>query len=76
MEPAVPPPVFIPGEPTIVLWLFFWLGFVVTLGYAFGLLYHWIRYGKMYPLALVMLPIYVVGVFIFIGAMLTSIATI
>ncbi len=44
-----------------ILWILFWIGFVITAGFAFSLIYHWVRYGGMYPMALVMLPIYVIG---------------
>lgn len=64
------------GSPALILWLFFWIVFVMTAGYVFGLLYHWIRYGRMYPLALALMPVYLVGILIFIGAMLAGIATI
>jgi len=64
------------ADPTIFLWAFFWLAVVATVGYAFALLYHWIRYGYMYPLVWIMMPIYLVGVVVLIGAMLGGIATI
>jgi len=77
MDPTIPPipsplpPIVI--EPSSLLWLFFWVGIVVTAGFAFGLIYHWLRYGTMYPLALVAMPVYGVGVLVLIGAMLTGI---
>jgi hypothetical protein len=63
-------------EPSMFLWFFFWIGFAITAGFAFGLIYHWLRYGTMYPLALTMMPVYIVGVLVLIGAMLTGIATV
>jgi hypothetical protein len=61
-------------DPTLFLWFFFGLALLVTAGYAFALLYHWIRYGYMYPLVWVMMPIYLVGAVVLIGAMLGGIA--
>jgi len=58
-----------------ILWLFFAFGFIITAGFAFGLLYHWIRYGFMYPLALIAIPVYSVGVLVLIGAMLAGIGS-
>jgi hypothetical protein len=60
---------------TSLLWIFFWFGFIITLGFAFGLIYHWFRYGFMYPLAWVAIPVYSIGVLVLIGAMLTGIGT-
>lgn len=71
-----PVPVPIPSDPTILLWLFFWLAIIVTAGYMVALLYHWIRYGHMYPLVWIMMPIYLVGVVVLIGAMLSGIAAV
>jgi hypothetical protein len=65
-----------PFELSVLLWPFFWLGIVVTAGYAFALLFHWFRFGFMYPLVWLALPVYAAGVFIFIGAMLTGIIAI
>lgn len=59
---------------SLILWPFFWLGLVATFLYGFALLYHWIRFGHMYPLVWVMLPIYLVGAVVFIGAMLAGIS--
>ncbi|PIR85437.1 hypothetical protein COU15_00680 [Candidatus Kaiserbacteria bacterium CG10_big_fil_rev_8_21_14_0_10_45_20] len=58
-----------------ILWAVFWLGLVITAGYAFALVYHWLRYGHMYPAVWVALPVYAIGVFLFIGAMLGGIST-
>ena len=66
----------VPNDPSIILWLFFWFAIAVTVAYAFALLYHWIRYGYMYPLVWVMLPIYLIGVVVLIGAMVSSIAAV
>lgn len=70
-----PSPEFV-SDPTVFLWLFFWIAIVVTAGYAFALLYHWIRWGYMYPLVWIMMPVYLVGVVVLIGAMLGGIATV
>lgn len=58
-----------------ILWIFFWFAFVITAGFAFGLLYHWLRYGYMYPLAWVAIPVYSIGVLVLIGAMIAGIGT-
>jgi len=76
MNDPVPVPFPIPNDPSIILWLFFWFAIAVTVAYAFALLYHWIRYAHMYPLVWVMLPIYLIGVVILIGAMVSSIAAV
>ena len=74
-EPDFSAPITAPVsiDPANFLWLFFWVGILVTAGFAFGLVYHWLRYGNMYPLALAALPIYGIGVFVLIGAMLAGI---
>lgn len=59
---------------TTLLWPFFWLVMLMTVGYTFAQLYHWLRYGWMYPLVWIALPIYLVGVVVGIGAMLAGIA--
>jgi hypothetical protein len=58
---------------SLLLWPFFWLILIVTLWYVFAELYHWIRYGWMYPLVWIAMPIYLVGVVVLIGAMLSAI---
>lgn len=58
----------------MVLWAVFWLAMVVAFGYAFALLYHWIRYGHIYPAVWIALPVYAIGSLLFIGAMLAGIA--
>lgn len=60
-------------DAALFLWPFFWLGIVVTAAYAFSLYYHWVRFANIYPLVWFMLPIYTVGVLIFIGAMIAGI---
>ncbi len=42
-------------------WLIFVVAFLITAAYAFALLYHWLRYGFMYPMVWLALPIYLVG---------------
>jgi hypothetical protein len=59
-----------------LLYPFFWLGIVMVVGYGFSLLYHWIRYGYMYPPVWIALPIYCVGTFVLIGAMLAGMAAV
>lgn len=56
-----------------LLWAIFWLGMVIAAGYAFALLYHWIRYAHVYPAVWVALPIYAIGSLLFIGAMLAGV---
>lgn len=63
-------------NPLILLYPFFWLGIIIVIGYGFSLLYHWIRFGHMYPLVWLVLPVYVVGSLIFIGAMLSGLAAV
>jgi hypothetical protein len=66
----------IAGGGALILWIFFWFGFLITAAFAFGLLYHWLRYGYMYPLAILAIPVYSIGVLVLLGAMLTGIGTI
>jgi len=63
-------------DPVLLLWPFFWLGIVVVFLYGFSLLYHWIRFGVLYPLVWFALPVYVVGTLVFIGAMLAGISAV
>ncbi len=71
---VLPPGAVSAGGP-FILWIFFWFAFVVTAGYAFSLFFHWLRFGYMYPLSFVAMPVYGVGVLLFIGAMLSGIAS-
>jgi hypothetical protein len=71
---TLPPDAVASGGP-FILWLFFWFAFIVTAGFAFSLFYHWLRFGYMYPLSFIAMPVYGVGVLLFIGAMLSGIAT-
>ncbi len=64
----------IPADPSIFLWVFFLFGFVITAYFVFALLYHWLRFGHMYPLVWVALPVYLIGVFILVVGMLGGIA--
>jgi hypothetical protein len=64
------------GSATPILWFFFALVFLATLYYAFAELYHWLRYGYMYPLVWIALPVYFVGVVVLLGAMLAGIAAV
>ena len=72
----VPGPQNIPTDPTLLLWIFFVIGIIFAAGFAFGLLYHWIRYGYMYPLVWIMMPVYIVGSIVLIGAMLAGIGAV
>jgi|GEM_PF-1102798 len=73
--PGTLPPEIIAGGGEAILWVFFWFAFIVTAGFAFGLIYHWLRYGFMYPLALLALPVYSIGALVLVGAMLSGIAS-
>ena len=74
MQP-VPVATTIPaGDPTVILWFFFAIVLLVTVYYVFAELYHWLRFGYMYPLVWMALPVYIVGTVVLIGAMLAGIA--
>lgn len=45
----------------IIFDLVFVLVFLVVAYFAFALIYHWLRYGFMYPLVWIAMPIYAVG---------------
>lgn len=45
----------------ILWWLIFLAALLITGYYVFALLYHWLRYGFMYPAVWVALPIYLIG---------------
>jgi hypothetical protein len=62
-------------SPSPILWLFFGLVFLMTAYYVFAELYHWLRYGYMYPMVWIALPVYLIGIVVLIGAMLTGIGT-
>ena len=74
--PTVPQIQIPAGGTSVVLWIFFFIVFVITAYYVFAELYHWIRYGYMYPLVWIALPIYIVGVLVLLGAMLSGIAAV
>ena len=57
-----------------ILWLFFWIALAFTAYFVFALLYHWLRYGHMYPLVWIMMPVYLIGTVVLIGALLGGIA--
>lgn len=59
--------------PGVILWFFFALVLLMTAYYVFAELYHWLRYGYMYPLVWIILPVYLFGVVVLIGAMLSGI---
>lgn len=63
-------------DATILLWLFFWIAMLVVIGYGFSLIYHWVRWGYMYPLVWVAMPVYIVGTLILIGGVLAGIGSI
>ena len=76
MEDSYVPQLQIPVGAQSVLWFFFVIAFVITLGFVFVELYHWLRYGYLYPLVWVALPVYLVGVVVLLGAMLGGIAAV
>lgn len=59
-----------------ILWFFFLIVFLITAYFVFAELYHWLRYGYMYPLVWLALPVYIVGVVVLLGAMLAGIAAV
>ncbi len=63
-------------DPAILLWPFFYLALAVVALYAFSLLYHWVRFGYLYPLVWLAIPVYVIGTIVLIGAMLTGISAV
>ena len=60
--------------PQAVLLVFFAAAVVFTPAYAAGLIYHWVRFGWLYPWVWIALPLYGVGVFIFMSIMVGTIA--
>lgn len=62
------------GSIAPVLWFFFAIVILVTAYYAFAELYHWLRWGYMYPLVWIALPVYFIGVLVLLGAMLAGIS--
>ncbi len=64
------------GGASLILWIFFGLILLMTAYYVFAELYHWLRWGYMYPLVWIALPVYLVGVLVLMGAMLAGIAAI
>lgn len=71
---TLPPEAVAAGGP-FILWIFFWFAFIVTAGFALSLYYHWLRFGYMYPLSFIAMPVYSVGVLVFVGAMLSGIGS-
>lgn len=63
-------------DPAVLLYPFFWLGIVAVFFYGFALLYHWIRFGYMYPLVWVALPVYAIGTLVFMGGMLAGLGAV
>jgi hypothetical protein len=62
------------GSVAPVLWFFFGIILLMTAYYVFAELYHWLRWGYMYPLVWIALPVYFIGVLVLIGAMLAGIS--
>ena len=57
-----------------ILYVFLAFAFLFTAAYAIGLLYHWIRFGWLYPWVWVALPLYGTGVFVLFSVMLGALA--
>jgi len=76
VQPTLPQVQIPAGGASAVLWLFFAIVFIITAYYVFAELYHLIRYGYMYPLVWLALPIYLIGVVVLLGAMLAGIAAV
>ncbi len=64
-----------PADAGIVFWFFFGIAMLVTLYFVFAELYHWLRFGFMYPLVWIALPVYLIGVVILMGGMLAGIGS-
>jgi hypothetical protein len=56
--------------------LFLAASLIITALYAGGLLYHWLRFGYMYPWVYVAMPVYLGGTGFFILLMLGALAAI
>ncbi len=52
------------------------VGILIVLGYGLALLYHWIRFGFLYPLVFVALPVWGIGTFILFSLTLAAFAAI
>jgi hypothetical protein len=74
--PLPPVPQLPEGSASPILWLFFGIVFIITAYYVFAELYHWFRYGYMYPIVWAAMPVYLIGVVVLIGAMLAGIAAV
>lgn len=65
----------LPPDTVVIFWFFFYISLIVTAGFVFSQLYHWLRFGFMYPLVFIFMPIYLIGVVVLIGGMLVGIST-
>ncbi|MES2014502.1 MAG: hypothetical protein V4437_01665 [Patescibacteria group bacterium] len=70
----MPPVTALPADTSIIFWFFFTVALLVTLYFVFAELYHWIRFGFMYPLVWLAMPVYLIGIVILIGGMLAGIS--
>ncbi len=66
----------LPPDASLVFWLFFAIALLITAYFVFAELYHWLRFGFIYPLVWVAIPIYIIGTLVLIGGMLAGIAAI
>ena len=57
-----------------ILYVFLAFALLFTAAYAIGLLYHWIRFGWLYPWVWVAIPIYGGGVFVLFSVMFGALA--
>lgn len=69
----MPPVTTFPTDAGMIFWFFFAIALIVSALYVFAELYHWIRFGFMYPLVWIAMPVYLIGIVILIGGMLTGI---
>ncbi len=73
MYPSYPSVAF---DPSGIMAIFFWLAFLISGIFVATQLFHWFRYGSMYPLVWVAMPVYVIGTLILIGGMLAGLAAV
>ena len=70
---SMPPVTTLPTDVGMIFWFFFAIALVVTAYFVFAELFHWLRFGFMYPLVWIAIPVYLTGIVILIGGMLTGI---
>ncbi len=60
----------------IVFWILFVVVFLATAYYAFALLYHWLRYGFLYPMVFVAIPVWGIGTFLLLSLTIAALIAI